>query len=36
MKQENGFSREQLRYLQMLSHQYPSIEAASTEIIKPI
>lgn len=34
MKQENGFYREQLRYLQMLSHQYPSIEAASTEIIK--
>ena len=34
MKQENGFSQGQLRYLQMLSHQYPSIEAASTEIIK--
>ena len=33
MNQEIKYTHENLRYLQMLSHQYPSIEAAATEII---
>lgn len=33
MNQDTKYSHEHLRYLQMLSHQYPSIEAAATEII---
>ena len=28
------FTAEQLRYLQLLSHQYPTVQAASTEIIR--
>ena len=27
------FSKEELRYLKMLAHQYPTVQAASTEII---
>ena len=33
MNQETRYTHERLRYLQILSHQYPSIEAAATEII---
>ena len=33
MKSERTYTREELQYLQLLSKQYPTIQAASTEII---
>ena len=33
MNTKKKFSREELRYLKMLAHQYPTVQAASTEII---
>ncbi len=33
MKSKHHFSREELRYLQILSKQYPTIQSASTEIL---
>ena len=34
MKAKNTFSQERLKYLQLLSEQYPTVQAAGTEIIK--
>ncbi len=33
MKLKNTFTAEELRYLQLLARQYPTVQAASTEII---
>ena len=34
MEHKTNFTDEQLRYLRMLSHQYPTVQAASKEIIR--
>ena len=33
MKPKTTFSQEELRYLRLLARQYPTVQAASTEII---
>ena len=33
MKAKKTYTAEELRYLKMLAHQYPTVQAASTEII---
>ena len=33
MKRKKTFSQEELRYLKLLAHQYPTVQAASSEII---
>ena len=34
MEHKTNFTDEQLRYLRMLAHQYPTVQAASKEIIR--
>ena len=33
MKRKKSFSQEELRYLKLLAQQYPTVQAASSEII---
>ena len=34
MKEKNYYDQEQLRYLKLLAKQYPTVQAASAEIIR--